>query len=244
MFALSVMQEVSLNKANLYLWLMRDATQHIDGTHTYTSPWLKAGLSASMYEPPKTDGVSQQVADARNVCMVYILSGKQRQCVTRLSGSSYRSMSNPNFVPYDDLFDEGRGLLCDDNLSIVCEVVLANETRFVRSWLYDPVKPEVVYRVEHTLVDDLKRMLNTGRGSDVTLVANDGQEFSAHVLILASRSPVFAAMFEHDMKEKQEKRVTFDDLSSRVVKGLLEFIYTDIVVDIATLAPELLPPAH
>ena len=243
MFALSVMQEGSLNKANLYLWLMRDATEH-DGVYTYNSTWLQVGLSASLHDPPKSGGVSQQVTDCRNVCMVCI-AGKQRQCITRLAGSSYRSLSNPNFVLYDDLFDEGRGLLCDDELSVVCEVyAFANETRFVRSWLYDPLKPEVVYRMEHTLLDDLKRMLQTGQGSDITLVANDGREFPAHVSILSSRSPVMAAMFEHDMTEKQEKRVTIDDLSSQAVAGLLEFIYTDIVTDITTLAPELLPAAQ
>ena len=51
-------------------------------------------------------------------------------------------------------------------------------------------------------------------------------------------------MFEHQTKEKQEKRVTFEDLSSNVVAGLLEFVYTDKVSNITTLAPDLLAAAH
>jgi len=51
-------------------------------------------------------------------------------------------------------------------------------------------------------------------------------------------------MFEHDMREKQEKHVTIDDSSSSTIKGLLELIYTDTVLDVTTLAPELLGLLH
>ena len=99
--------------------------------------------------------------------------------------------------------------------------------------------------MENALGSDLKRMLDTGQGSDVTLVANDGREFPAHVSILSSRSPVFAAMFRHDMKEQQEKRITIDDLTSQAVKGLLNFIYTDTVPLVSLLlAQQLLYAAH
>jgi len=139
-----------------------------------------------------------------------------------LTGSSAASMCNPEFVLYNDLFDKETGLVCDDRLTIVIEVhAFADDLRHVNSWLFDPVEPHMVHRREHTLANDLRRMLNAERGSDITLVANDGEEFPAHSLILASRSPVFAAMFEHEMKEKKEKRVIIDDLSSEVVACLL-----------------------
>jgi len=48
-------------------------------------------------------------------------------------------------------------------------------------------------------------MLDTGQGSDVTLVASDGREFAAHVTILSSRTSFFAKMFEHNMQEKQKQ---------------------------------------
>jgi len=64
------------------------------------------------------------------------------------------------------------------------------------------------------------------------------------MLILSSRSPVFAATLEHDMKEKQEKRVNIEDLCSEAVKNLLQFVYTDEVSNISKMALELLPAAN
>jgi len=148
-------------------------------------------------------------------------------------------------VLYDDLFDSEKGLLCGDMLTIVCEVRgFTNDVKYVDSWLFHPVESVVSLDTEHTLANDLRQILDTGRGSDVTLVAEYGKKFPAHVLILSSRSPVFAAMFQHDMKEKREKCVTIHDLSPNAIEGLLEFIYTDSVADISTLAAELLYAAH
>jgi len=155
--------------------------------------------------------------------------------------SSPSLFTSQEFVLYSDLFDENKGLLCSDSLTIVCEVhALTDKIRYVNNWLFRPLKPVVAHNVENTLGSDLKRMLDTGQGSDVTLVASDGREFPAHVLILSSRSPVFAAMFRHDMKEQQEKRVTIDDLNSQAVKGLLNFIYTDTVPRVSLLLAQQL----
>ena len=231
---------------SMYLWLMRDATEQRDGSCTYKSPWLRLGLGFRSHtcEPPTNFEEREQIKDSRNIFTAWI-SGKRRECVTKLTGSSAASMCNPEFVLYDDLFDKETGLVCDDRLTIVIEVhAFADDLRHVNSWLFDPVEPRVIHRRERTLANDLRRMLNAERGSDITLVANDGEEFPAHSLILASRSPVFAAMFEHEMKEKQEKRVIIDEMSSEVVACLLEFMYTDSVTNFTTLAPELLPAAH
>jgi len=228
-----------------YLWLTRDPIESNESNRDQFSPWLRLSLTTSnnwLFE------CSVPQNDPRNICVAWIY-GKQRRCMSKLIGGQVLSQefafTNPEFVLYDDLFDGEKNLLHDDTLKIVCEIhVFTNEISYVDSWLYHPMKPVVNHDIEHTLLKDLKRMLDTGRSSDVTLVANDGQEFPAHMSILSSRSPVFAAMFERDTKEKQEKRVIIDDLSSKAVAGLLEFMYTDAVSDITTLAPELLPAAN
>jgi hypothetical protein len=61
--------------------------------------------------------------------------------------------------------------------------------------------------------------------SDVTLVV-EGQEIFAHRLILAARSPVFAAMFSHKMVESRENVVRLEDISEPVFRQLLKFMYT------------------
>jgi speckle-type POZ protein len=58
--------------------------------------------------------------------------------------------------------------------------------------------------------------------SDVTLIVSGGRSFSAHKVILAARSPVFGAMFAHEMKESLNGEVLLDDLSPAVMGELLK----------------------
>ena len=48
--------------------------------------------------------------------------------------------------------------------------------------------------------------MRSGSFSDVTLRVGEKQ-FRAHKVILACRSPVFGAMFEHEMKESRRVRM-------------------------------------
>lgn len=196
-------------------------------------------------------GKSVKILETRFAWIV--VKGAKRH-TTKLSGGmvldAYKvSMScscmfhSPEFIWYEDLFDESKGLLCDGQLEIVCEVHgVTNTNIFVNSWLseFDPFKPD-----EHTLVSDLKQHREKSDTSNFTVVSSDGQEFPVHTYILAARSTVFDAMLEQDMKEKREKRVIIDDISPEAVARLLDFMYTDVVPGInANLASELLPAAH
>ncbi|KAL6030100.1 hypothetical protein STEG23_037764 [Scotinomys teguina] len=62
------------------------------------------------------------------------------------------------------------------------------------------------------------------------------QEFRAHKAILAARSPVFRATFEHDMVESKRNRVEIHDLEPQVVKAMLNFIYTGKAPDLDSMA--------
>ncbi|XP_014212678.1 speckle-type POZ protein-like [Copidosoma floridanum] len=62
--------------------------------------------------------------------------------------------------------------------------------------------------------------------SDLSLEANDGAKFKAHKNIFAARSPVFAAMLKHDMREAQESIVRIEDFNGDTLRTMLEFIYT------------------
>ena len=63
---------------------------------------------------------------------------------------------------------------------------------------------------------------------DVTFFIGE-REFPAHKCIMSARSPVFAAMFQHDMKEAALNRVEIVDIEPDVFQALLRFIYTDQV---------------
>uniref|UniRef100_A0A915J076 BTB domain-containing protein n=1 Tax=Romanomermis culicivorax TaxID=13658 RepID=A0A915J076_ROMCU len=53
------------------------------------------------------------------------------------------------------------------------------------------------------LSSDLGDLFESGRFADFTLILDDDRRFPVHKSILAARSPVFEAMFEHEMEEKR-----------------------------------------
>lgn len=69
------------------------------------------------------------------------------------------------------------------------------------------------------------------------------REFEAHKAILAARSPVFSAMFEHGMEETRQNRVEITDLDPETVAEVLRYIYTGQVNNLDQLALSLLVAA-
>lgn len=61
---------------------------------------------------------------------------------------------------------------------------------------------------------------------DVVLSTDDGEEFYAHRLVLASVSAYFRAMFLTDMKESHQKNITIREVESPALRSLIDFAYT------------------
>jgi len=91
-------------------------------------------------------------------------------------------------------------------------------------------------------LDDMGQLFESLRFSDVTLSVGD-QQFHAHKALLAARSPVFAAMFEHNMEETKQNRVDITDVDHEVLREMLRFIYTGKVNNMEKMAKELLAVA-
>ncbi|KAJ8678607.1 hypothetical protein QAD02_014394 [Eretmocerus hayati] len=92
------------------------------------------------------------------------------------------------------------------------------------------------------VVDDLQALLESGQHSDVVLQV-ENKSLKMHKYILAARSPVFAAMFNHNMTESQENVVKITDVSFSVMKEVLRFAYTGEAENVDTLAKDLLAAA-
>ncbi|XP_057318312.1 speckle-type POZ protein B-like [Microplitis mediator] len=92
------------------------------------------------------------------------------------------------------------------------------------------------------ITDDLKELYDTKMNSDVILVVGN-EKFKAHKLILSTRSPVFSAMFTHEMKENRESEVTIPDIDPEIFNKMLEFIYTDEINNLDADAAYLLEAA-
>ncbi|KAK4026239.1 hypothetical protein OUZ56_015253 [Daphnia magna] len=74
------------------------------------------------------------------------------------------------------------------------------------------------------VLDHILNLWKTKTLSDVTFRCK-GKDIKAHVMIVASCSPVLAAMFANDFKEKSEKVVEVKDITHNTFSRLLRFMY-------------------
>ncbi|XP_008217320.1 speckle-type POZ protein B-like [Nasonia vitripennis] len=100
-----------------------------------------------------------------------------------------------------------------------------------------PVSP--LFNCKLSVLDAYEELLSSAKFSDITIVVVD-KKFSVHRNILACRSPVFSAMFEHEMLEKRKNVVEISDVEPEVMAEVLRFIYADKVNNIEKLAVDLL----
>uniref|UniRef100_A0A1A9VF18 BTB domain-containing protein n=1 Tax=Glossina austeni TaxID=7395 RepID=A0A1A9VF18_GLOAU len=140
-------------------------------------------------------------------------------------------------VHEDSILKENDGLLIGDKLVITCmidEQYIVNSAAHLIVGKYE--------EDEDKLSLDLGNLLENEKFSDVTL-AVDGHEIRAHKNILAARSRVFAAMFEHEMEERQLNRVVITDVNHIVLKEMLTYIYTGKISNLNIIALDLLAAA-
>ena len=101
------------------------------------------------------------------------------------------------------------------------------------------VVPKQTNRVLHY---DIGQLLATQKFSDVKLKVNE-ETFYAHKSILAARSSVFEAMFEHEMLENVTSFVNITETDNKVFKDMLTFIYSDQAPNLKDTVFGLLPMA-
>ncbi|GIX75908.1 speckle-type POZ protein-like B [Caerostris extrusa] len=73
---------------------------------------------------------------------------------------------------------------------------------------------------------DLESLYTEGINCDVNLRI-ESEVFPGHKAILSARSPVFRAMFAHDMKENISGFVDIEDMDSMTLRLMLTYMYTD-----------------
>uniref|UniRef100_A0ACD5URE7 Uncharacterized protein n=1 Tax=Avena sativa TaxID=4498 RepID=A0ACD5URE7_AVESA len=113
---------------------------------------------------------------------------------------------------------EGSALLQDDCLVIECDLTVIKEP-LVDETVEVQIPPP-------NLSGNLENLLKSGEEADVTFEVN-GENFPAHKIVLAMRSPVFKAELYGPMRDKTSRKITVQDMQPAVFKALLHFIYTD-----------------
>ena len=76
----------------------------------------------------------------------------------------------------------------------------------------------------HHYQELMNNLLQTGDGSDVTLVCDDNVKINVHKFILKASSPVFSNIFAHE-NETSRETIYLRGINHLDMKSILEFIY-------------------
>ncbi|XP_045072366.1 speckle-type POZ protein-like A, partial [Coregonus clupeaformis] len=172
-----------------------------------------------------------------------LLNTKREETKAMESQRAYRFVQGKDwgfkkFIRRDFLLDEANGLLPDDKLTLFCEVSVVQDSVNISG----QSNMNMLKVPECQLSDDLGSLWECSRFTDCSLYVG-GQEFKAHKSILAARSPVFSAMFEHEMEESKKNRVDISDVDPDVFKEMMGFIYTGKAPNLEKMADNLLAAA-
>lgn len=172
-----------------------------------------------------------------------ILNANREETKAMESQRAYRFVQGKDwgfkkFIRRDFLMDEANGLLPNDTLTLFCEVSVEGDSVNVSGSSHTAA----LKVPECKLPRHMGALLDSGNFSDVTLCTN-GREFKAHKAILAARSPVFGAMFEHEMEESRKGRVEISDIDPDVFHEMLKFVYTGSTPQLQGMADDLLAAA-
>jgi speckle-type POZ protein len=130
------------------------------------------------------------------------------------------------FVKRSLLENPASGYLVNDTLVVryTIELVVSSGGALARP---PPTRAPPIPIPPPSLGADLGALLASGDGADVQFVVGDGERAGAHRVVLAARSPVFAAMLTGSMREATAAAVPVPDVDPAVFRALLHFAYTD-----------------
>ncbi|KAJ8668300.1 hypothetical protein QAD02_009963 [Eretmocerus hayati] len=145
------------------------------------------------------------------------------------------------FIPPNGEFTSKNLLIKNVCLTIFCEGFGAGGSiQPSRQNLWQPA----IYGVLSKAFADFYSLYKDSRMCDFAIHLDDGSQIPVHKFILAARSTVFAAMFEHDMSETRNNFVVIEAVRREVMDKLLLYIYCGTVKEIDDCNLELLALAH
>lgn len=141
------------------------------------------------------------------------------------------------FVVRNDLNDKAKNWLTDGRLTIMCEIK-TDISDCVAGQNNDTQREMRLHEF-----NKFEKLLDSENFSDVIFNV-DGKQFHAHKNILANQSSVFAAMFKHEMMEKQCNVVEIKDISYEVLREMFRFVYAGKINEIEKFVNDLLAAAE
>lgn len=173
----------------------------------------------------------------------FILNDKNNKMGEFTCNNFFKGHSGYGFSQFfqrsDILVKQANLLLRGDKLTILCEII-ADANIGVPKQSKTPIDL-LHFRLRE--FDEFENLLESGKFSDVTFIV-DGKECHLHKSILASKSVVFAVMFELSMKENNQNKAEISDIRYTVLKELFRFMYVGKVNQIEDIADDLLIAAE
>ncbi|XP_015109388.1 speckle-type POZ protein A-like [Diachasma alloeum] len=163
--------------------------------------------------------VGMKEGPVRSIMEVSVLDSTGSKCMPMRK----KIASHIHYVlPFSRQFAKGESLLPNDTLTLLFVVNITTDI------LTNRRDEMVMPPVESNIRRDVTKLLDNPEYADATITVGN-RKFFVLKAILAARSSVFAAMFEHGMRESHEGNVEVTDLTQEVVEEMLHFIYADEV---------------
>lgn len=151
-------------------------------------------------------------------------------------------MDPKNNILRNDKFRIWGKIVVEKNAELTA-IIESKETTKIKE---DEAKTELKannYTRRLKVLDKFEKLFINKEFSDVTITAEE-TSFHLHKNILSVGSEVFAAMFQHDMKENNQNAVEIKDIKPYVLQELFRFIYCGKIFKIEKIACELLIAAE
>ncbi|KAL6030365.1 hypothetical protein STEG23_034370 [Scotinomys teguina] len=222
------------------------------------SPTFSIGANDKWYLRVHPNGVDEESRDYMSVYLVLLscptshVWAKFQLCMVSAEKEETHGVKNTRvfkFVPgvklgfkkfilRNFLLSFAPFILPHEKLTLLCKVSMLQDSFSIS----DQKRKQGIQVPRCTLAGELGELWENSCFTDCCLVVA-GQEFRAHKAILAARSPVFRAMFEHDMEESKRNRVEIHDLEPQVFKTMMDFIYTGKAPGLDSMADVVLAAA-
>ncbi|XP_014395844.1 PREDICTED: speckle-type POZ protein-like isoform X2 [Myotis davidii] len=175
-----------------------------------------------------------------------LLNAKREETKAMESQRAYRFVQGKDwgfkkFIRRDFLLDEANGLLPDDKLTLFCEHLQhclqkrrKHCTAHVKNCLL-PLPCKWCCRQVSVVQDSVNISGHTNTNTLKVPECRLAEDLA--------RSPVFNAMFEHEMEESKKNRVEINDVDPEVFKEMMRFIYTGKAPNLDKMADNLLAAA-
>ena len=135
---------------------------------------------------------------------------------------------NVNATTHQVLIDNSNDLVTNGNITIICQIETYKD--FTESRGQNVIVVEEILSNKDELVNDFQELFESKKMSDVVFRVQC-HRFRAHKAILAARSPVFAAMFQHSTtRENLTNIVDVPDIDPNVFNVMLRYMYTGQVL--------------